>query len=72
MSRSQICERKRQSSATGALKNKREMQNMSREQQRLLDGLGDFVPDEFVGAGVTVASSSCDLGGDATEEAPVG
>ena len=65
-------ERKRQSSATGALKNKREMQNMSREQQRLLDGLGDFVPDDFLGAGVTVALEACDLGGDAAEDASMG
>ena len=50
----------------------REMQNMSREQQRLLDGLSDFVPYDFLEAGVTVALPASDLGRDASKEATLG
>ena len=49
-----------------------EVHDVSREQQRLLEGAGDFVPDDFLGAGVTVALEACDLGGDAAEDASMG
>ena len=39
---------------------------------RLLDGLGDFIPDEFLGAGVTVALAAGYLGADTAKEAAVG
>ena len=49
-----------------------EVHEISREQQRLLDGLGDFVPDDFLGAGVTVALAAGDLGADTAKKAAVG
>ena len=45
---------------------------MSREQQRLLEGAGDFVPDEFLGASVTVALSAGYLGADTAKKAALG
>ena len=49
-----------------------EVHGVSREQQRLLEGAGDFVPDDFLGAGVTVALAAGDLGADTTEETALG
>ena len=40
------------------------MHDVSREQQRLLDGAGDISPDELLGAGITVALA---LGDSATD-----
>ena len=34
--------------------------------------MGDFIPDEFLGAGVTVALAASDLGADTAKEAAVG
>ena len=49
-----------------------EVHEVSREQQRLLDGAGDFIPDEFLGAGVTVALAAGYLGADTAKEAALG
>ena len=48
------------------------MNGVSREQQRLLEGLGDFIPNEFLGASVTVALAAGDLGADTAKKAALG
>ena len=45
---------------------------LAESNRRLLDGAGDFVPDEFLGASVTVALPAGDLGADTAKEAAVG
>jgi len=46
---------------------------ISREQQAaLLDSAGDIVPDELLGAGVTVALEACHLRGDAGKTSALG
>ena len=37
-----------------------------------MERLGDFIPDEFLGAGVTVALAAGDLGADTAKKAAVG
>ena len=48
------------------------MHDVSREQQRLLDGAGDISPDELLGAGVTVAAALGDSATDCCETLALG